>query len=97
MRFEFHPAARIEFIDAIVYYEESSEGVGLRFSREVYATIKRAAANPNSWPQMTDNTRRCLTRRFPYGVVYEIRQDDMLIVAVAHLCREPYYWSNRIE
>lgn len=97
MTFEFHPDARIELIDAVAYYEKSSEGVGLRFSREVYATIHRLMANPNLWPSVTENTRRCLTRRFPYSVVYEIREQDVLIVAVAHFGREPFYWKDRLK
>lgn len=97
MTFEFHPEARIEFIDSIAFYEKSSEGVGLRFSREVYATINRITTSPNSWPLITDNTRRCLTRRFPYNVVYEVHELDVLIIAVAHLSREPFYWSDRTQ
>ncbi len=95
MTFEFHPEARIEFIDAVEYYENSSKGVGLRFSREVYATVNRVIANPTSWPSITENTRRCLTRRFPYSVVYEVREQDVLIIAVAHFSREPFYWKDR--
>jgi len=97
MTFEFHPEARTEFIDAIAYYENSSRGVGLRFSREVYATINRVAASPNSWPSITENTRRCFTRQFPYSVVYEVREQDVLIIAVAHFSREPFYWSDRTQ
>ncbi|MBX3244838.1 MAG: type II toxin-antitoxin system RelE/ParE family toxin [Acidobacteria bacterium] len=95
MTFEFHPEARIEFIEAISYYERSSPGVGLRFSREVYATIKRVLESPNAWPHITENTRRCLARRFPYSVVYEVREQDVLIIAIAHASREPFYWSDR--
>jgi len=97
MTFEFHPEARFEFIDAVAYYEKSSEGVGLRFSREVYATINRVTASPIAWSQITENTRRCLTRRFPYSVVYEIRETDILIIAIAHFSREPFYWRNRTK
>lgn len=95
MTFEFHPEARIEFIDAIAYYENSSKGVGLRFSSEVYATINRVTARPNSWPRLTENTRRCLTRRFPYSIVYEVREQDVLVIAIAHFSRRPFYWSDR--
>lgn len=97
MTFEFHPEARIEFIEAVEFYEESREGLGLRLSREVYATINRITHGPTAWPQISDNTRRCFTRRFPYGVIYEIREDDILIIAVAHSSREPFYWRNRIK
>ena len=97
MTFEFHPDARIEFIEAIAFYEESREGLGVRLSREVYTTINRIILAPTAWPQISENTRRCFTRRFPYGVVYEIRDKDVLIVAVAHSSREPFYWRSRTK
>ena len=97
MTFEFHPDARIEFIEAIAFYEESREGLGMRLSREVYATINRIILGPTAWPQLSENTRRCFTRRFPYGVAYEIRDKDVLIIAVAHSSREPFYWRSRTK
>ncbi len=95
MTFDFHPEARDEFIDAVAFYEMSREGLGLRLSREVHATIDRVLLGPTAWPQISENTRRCFTRRFPYGVVYEVRENDILIIAVAHSSREPSYWRDR--
>ncbi|MGI8812052.1 MAG: type II toxin-antitoxin system RelE/ParE family toxin [Pyrinomonadaceae bacterium] len=89
MTFEFHPDARVEFLEAIAYYETCREGFGLRSSREVSATINRVTLGPATWPKISENTRRCLTRRFPYAVIYEIRTNDILIIAVGHLSREP--------
>jgi hypothetical protein len=42
-------------------------------------------------------TRRCLLRRFPYGLIYALDQDDILILAVAHTRREPGYWRDRLK
>ena len=95
MNFEFHIEARTEFIDAVAYYESYREGLGLRFSREVYFTINRITRNPNAWPSHSENTRRCLTRGFPYGVIYEVRKGNILIIAVTHLSRKPSYWIDR--
>lgn len=97
MTFDFHPEARNEFIDAVAFYEMSREGLGLRLSREVNATINRVILGPTAWPQISENTRRCFTRRFPYGVVYEVRENDILIIAVAHSSREPFYWRDRLK
>jgi hypothetical protein len=36
-------------------------------------------------------------KRFPYGIVYQIRGDEISIVAVAHLHRQPGYWSERLK
>lgn len=97
MNFTFHPEARIEFIDAIAYYESCRNGLGIRFSREVRATIRRILLRPAAWPNISANTRRCLTRRFPFGVIYEVRENDILVIAVSHLSRKPGYWLHRVE
>ena len=36
----------------------------------------------------------CLAR-FPYGVIYQFLPDHIRIIAVAHLHREPKYWTSR--
>lgn len=95
MMFCFHPHARDEFEEAVRYYEECQPGLGLEFAAEVYETIKRIADYPNAWAPMTRNTRRCLVSRFPYRVIYQAKNDTLLIVAVANLHREPNYWRGR--
>jgi hypothetical protein len=34
--------------------------------------------------------------RFPYGLIYSIDGDTVVIVAVAHLHRRPRFWIDRI-
>jgi hypothetical protein len=46
---------------------------------------------------LSAHTRRCLTQQFPFGVIYQVLTDRILIVAVAHLNRKPDYWLNRVE
>ena len=43
MIYSFHPEARLEFLDAINYYEDCQEDLGLEFSREIFATIQKSA------------------------------------------------------
>jgi hypothetical protein len=31
----------------------------------------------------------------PYGLVYQVRSDKILILAVMHLSRRPDYWRDR--
>jgi hypothetical protein len=34
-------------------------------------------------------------KRFPYGVIYQTTNEEIFIIAVMHLNREPNYWKTR--
>ena len=93
MKYAFHPEAKSEFHRAIDYYEEGEKTLGQQFAVEVYVTIGRAAANPGMWPAIEDGIRRCLVRRFPLW--HDEVANELVILAVMHLNREPYYWAHR--
>jgi plasmid stabilization system protein ParE len=95
MRFSFHPEAETEFNEAIDYYEDKDRGLGYDFAIEVYATLQRIAAFPKAWPTLKDEIRRALVKRFPYGVLYVIEEQEIKVVAVMHLHRNPGYWKHR--
>jgi len=96
MTFSFHPEAEIEFLEAVDYYEESRQRLGYDFASEIYSTIDRIISFPEAWPIIKNDIRRCLTKRFPYGVVYSIEDDSIFIISIMHLHRKPNYWTNRI-
>jgi len=95
MKWSFHPEAETEFHAAIDYYEEYESGLGEDFAIEVYATIQHILAYPEAWLTLDGDIRRCLTSRFPYGVLYSIETDEVFILAVMHLHRHPDYWKHR--
>ena len=41
--------------------------------------------------------RRCRLSRFPYGLIYAVEGANMLVLAVAHLHRDPGYWRDRVK
>ena len=95
MKYYFHPDAELEFEDAIDYYEERQNGLGYDFSVEVFSAIKRILNNPRAWTILEDDIRRCITNRFPYGVIYSEQDDEIYILAVMNLRRDPDYWKYR--
>lgn len=80
---------------AVAYYNDERAGQGYRFLAEALGTIDRIKQFPEAWQPFSRGTRRCQVRRFPYGVVYRKEDSLILIVAVAHLHREPDYWVER--
>ncbi len=95
MKYSFYDAAEEEFFFAIEYYEECQPGLGLKFSKEVYAAIKRICDHPYAWRAIDLNTKRCLINKFPYGILYRIVGNNIRIMAVMNLHRKPGYWKNR--
>ncbi|WP_293161759.1 hypothetical protein [Okeania sp. SIO2C9] len=49
------------------------------------------------WPVIDEDIRRCLMRKFPYGILYTIEDNFILILAVMHCSREPGYWKDRVK
>ena len=96
MAYDFHPDAKRELKDAVAYYDNISRELGDAFIEEVEQTLDRIQKFPEAWPQLSKNTRRCRTLSFPYGIVYQIKNQRILVVAVMHLQRKPNYWSDRI-
>ena len=95
MNYSFHPDAEKELNEAIAYYNECQNDLELGFAKEVYLAIQNILSFPRAWASLSANTRRCLTNRFPYGVIYQVTDEEVFIIAVMHLNRELNYWKKR--
>ncbi len=96
MNIVFHPEVEAEFNAAIDYYQAIENRLGFDFAVEIQATIERIAAFPKAWTVIDSEIRRSLVRRSPYGVLYAEENDNIYIIAVMHLHREPDYWQYRV-
>jgi plasmid stabilization system protein ParE len=96
MRIRFLEIAQIELDEAIEYYNHEAPGLGEAFLTEVLNTLDRIGKFPEAWQPCSKRTRRCQTRRFPYWIIYQAREDEILIIAIANLHRKPDYWNDRI-
>lgn len=95
LRIRFLDVAQLELDQAIEYYNRERAGLGDEFLTEVLSSLDRIGQFPEAWHPCSERTRRCQTRRFPYGIIYQIRDREILIVAVANLHRRPNYWEDR--
>ena len=95
MKYVFHPEALTEYAEAVQYYTHQRTEVAQAFIDAVEDAISRIRESPTRWSVIEEDVRRCLTKRFPYGILYTIEPDYILILAVMHCSREPGYWQNR--
>ncbi len=95
MKYMFHPEALTEYAEAVQYYAGQRVEVAQAFIDAVEDAIYRIREAPTRWNVIDEDVRRCLTRKFPYGILYTVEQDYILILAVMHCSREPGYWKSR--
>ncbi len=71
--------------------------MGDAFLDEFDRTLERIQRFPKAGSLLSANTRYCRIGRFPYSIIYQIQEEEtLLIVAVMHWQRQPLYWQNRL-
>jgi toxin ParE1/3/4 len=65
------------------------------FREELNQTFLRIQEQSTAYPVVHRSIRRANLRRFPYGVFYVVRDDDLLVLAVLHFARAPSHWKER--
>lgn len=94
------PEAEAEAAQAAMWYENKQAGLGNEFLNELETAFQIIESNPTGQPllESTDPPiRRTLIKRFPYLVIFAVRDEDVLVIAVAHAHRKPGYWSDRVS
>jgi plasmid stabilization system protein ParE len=91
----FVSAARIEFLAEVMYYHTAEPALRERFTTAVEAAAARALAFPLSGSPSRANTRRIMVKGFPFSIVYRPEPTGIVVFAVAHHARRPYYWRSR--
>jgi len=85
------PLAEFEIFEAVEYYETEKRGLGFEFLDELEEAKKSLSENPQyySYISLEQTLRRFLLNRFPYKLIYEIQDDQVIIYAVRHGRQKP--------
>lgn len=90
------PAAR-ELDEAVTYYNAQVAGLGDAFLIEAMKVFRLIERHPRAWQSLGEEVRRCRLSRFPYAVIYAIEGEDIVVLAISHLHRQPGYWRDRLR
>jgi plasmid stabilization system protein ParE len=75
--------------DAYEWYEEQLPGLGGDFLLELELGYTKILENPTFYSFIENGFRRLLLKRFPYVIIYEILDTDLVVYAVFHTSRNP--------
>lgn len=89
--------AEIEVEEAFEYYLGESARLADRFLNEISASLTKIQYGPQLYPPYTRNTRRRVLGSFPFSVIYQEKEEVILIIAIAHAKRREGYWTKRLK
>jgi hypothetical protein len=82
------------------WYEKQRRGLGTAFSLALEKALTAIESDPARYPGMDNPPRNrnihfYLLWQYPYIIHYEIRADEILVLAISHTSRRPGYWRRR--
>ncbi len=97
MQLIFLTIARDELAEIKHYYNLQQMGLGDAFQREAQAATKLILERPLAWQVEIEPARRFVLNKFPFKMVYVVKNNLVLVVAIMHQHRLPDYWIDRIQ
>lgn len=94
-KFHIHADALEEIDRAHAYYLKANPSAAEKFSHELDRAIMRILSSPDSFAPFLKETRCCRITDFPYIVVFDLADNIVDIIAVAHTSRREGYWQRR--
>ena len=81
---------------------ETRFGKGDVFNGDYRKVVAAIAANPRMYPRTEDGpdepeNREFFLERFEYRVIYVVRDEEVVVVAVIHARRRTGFWLHRLD
>ncbi|HVW15104.1 MAG TPA: type II toxin-antitoxin system RelE/ParE family toxin [Mucilaginibacter sp.] len=95
--FSISATAEKEIRKSFDWYEEKSDGLGIRFVAAIDHAIDSISKNPEAYHNRKGNSREFVVKKFPYIIVYRILKKENLIyiLHIFHTSRNPKYKYKR--
>ena len=96
---KFLRIANTELLETFNWYEEQGLGLGYQFIDAFNKSINLISTFPEIYNEIQFGIRRCIIKKFPYGILYKFyeKKNEILVIAIYSFKREPNYWIDRIQ
>ena len=94
-RFIVRPQARLELAEASDWYDERNPGLGDEFLHAFDEAVVAIRRNPFQYQAIRGKRRRVGLGKFPYGLIYIVSDDEIIVISCFHGHRDPSRWKAR--
>jgi plasmid stabilization system protein ParE len=88
-------AAENDISEAYLWYEDQKENLGSIFEVQFQRAVKSIRNNPFKTQIRYGNIRVYFLQKFPFGIHFEIKENDIRILAVFQTSRDSEKWERR--
>lgn len=81
--------AENDLSEAIGYYQTQQRGLGIKFLQCVQKSLGRITKNPLHFPLKTNQFREIYIQKFPYVIIYEIVDKEVVVFSVFNTHQNP--------
>jgi toxin ParE1/3/4 len=84
-----------DFREAFDYLAPRSPGAARELARLLAEALESLRDEAHQFAVWNSPHRRLPLKRFPYGLLYVLRDDEVVVTALAHSRRDPKTWTRR--
>jgi toxin ParE1/3/4 len=93
----YHPLFDCDVREAASWYDRRSPGLGDAFVEVVRRGVLDVIGNPERFALSPAGCRYTRLPRFPYVILFDIGDNELLLLAVLHTARSMDKWRERVS
>ncbi len=91
----YHPLFDCDVREAALWYDRRSPDLGTAFAELVRKRVDDVMRNPERFAKLPSGCRYVRVMRFPYIVLFDVRDDELFFLGVVHTGRSEEKWRER--
>ena len=95
MTLHFKATAESDFFEIVAGYDSIGVRLAEDFASVVFKRLDQILEFPELAPRLSKHIRKINLGRFPYQLIYQVREDEIWVIAIWHNKRKPGSWENR--
>lgn len=81
--------------EALEWYNKESAKSAEKLLVEIETTLQFLINKPLLFQKLNSKVRKINLPVFPYKIIYQLSEEELLVIALAHHKRHPRYWKQR--
>ena len=89
--------AEAQVSEAAIWYEQRNKASATKFVSAFRSALEKISDNPLLYQTIDNEIRRAPVAGFPYGLLYAVSDEEIIVLSCFHGRRNPERWRERLK